>query len=80
MLRWLATLGEHVDMYRRDHRGEGAFFAATAGGHTDILELLGELGLDEDGALESPFRLDWRGHKLASHKAEQVRHPHLILT
>ena len=74
MLRWLATLGEHVDLHRRDHRGESAFFAATAGGHNDVLELLGELGLDEDGALENPFRQDWRGDKLAGHKAEQSDH------
>ena len=74
VLNWLCTLGNHVDVTRRDHRGQDSFFAATAGGHSDVLKLLGGLGLDEGGTLSNPFRQCWRGQRHTAHKDEQRLH------
>jgi hypothetical protein len=74
VLNWLSTLGNHVDVTRRDHRGQDSFFAATAGGHNDVLKLLEGLGLDEGGTLSNPFRQCWRGHRHTAHKDEQRLH------
>ena len=63
-----------MDVSRRDHRGQDAFFAATAAGHTDVLKLLGALGLDDSGTLHNPFRQCWRGHRHTAHKQEQRIH------